>query len=927
MPTGHSFSPGGNITTPAMKSLGTFNGGSGAVTVNGALTIAGGTFNGGTAAVWVQGFTLSNGAFTSTSGTMDVYGNFSSTGGTFDANGGTVEFYGGYNATVTRAIDAGALQFNNVQFSLYDDAAGILSSSTFTITGALTVNGSLTLTYGGGGTDLDTMVLNNGTIYVKGNFAGSMPRTSGTTAITLDGTLDQTISASDSPNGTFTIDKASGLASISAAATLGSAFVVQQGTFNTGGYALTVNNTVTVNGGAFNAGASATSFGAFTMTGGTFNGGTGSFAASSMTINGGTFIIGNSLSVTGALTVGAAGTLQLRGSETITRGSLALNSGSTVVYTGSGSYTGFPSGLGNSYSNLTINGTGAWTLNAPLTAGRDLTIANATLDVSGGSYNISIARNFSNSGTFNSRFSTVTLNGQNQAIYGNISFYNLTKIAVAPQTLTFEAGKTYTIRGIVTLKGAATGLLSLRSSTPGTRWNFIIEAAGAKDISYVDVQDSDASWSGSVHLPINPANSLNSGNTAGWFDAGMADPNVTGFPGGSAVVDSVSQITASATFSGDADADGATLFEYSTGGPWTPAPCGTGGSVTGTTPRQCPITGLSPNTDYNIRLTISDPDGATGANPLTIGPYLTYPGAPPSITVSSPFLTTGLAGLWHMNEGSGGTVGDASGNLNNGSCSNVATNLATGGAASASGTHGSYNDNGPKDGQGSPWGTCPGSCSTWAEGSSSTLAWWQVDIGSIMTINQVKVLSSTTASNAYYKVQISTNGSTWTDVGSTTQEGWVTFDFALSSARYVRVQETQNNGNGYLYLTEVEVYNNSMDCTWTTGILSSGGTFFDSWDDYVGVPNSASLDINGAGSKVSIEAWFKPTTLTPTWQNIFYKGNSDSNCVETACSDRQYTMWLNTTGYVHFTSTSVNNIGVTQTAMNTPSGIISTGQC
>src|SRR3990172_3893876 len=296
MPTGHSFSPGGNITTPAMKSLGTFNGGSGAVTVNGALTIAGGTFNGGTAAVWVQGFTLSNGAFTSTSGTMDVYGNFSSTGGTFDANGGTVEFYGGSNATVTRAIDAGALQFNNVQFFLYDNATGVLSSSTFTLTGDLTVNGSLTLTFGGGGTDLDTMVLNNGTIYVKGNFAGTMPRTSGTTAITLNGTLDQTISASDTPAGTFTIDKASGLASLSAATTIYAPFVLQQGTFNTGGWAFTVYNTVTVNGGTFNGGTAAVwvqgftlSSGAFTSTSGTMDV-YGNFSATGGTFdaNGGT---------------------------------------------------------------------------------------------------------------------------------------------------------------------------------------------------------------------------------------------------------------------------------------------------------------------------------------------------------------------------------------------------------------------------------------------------------------------------------------------------------------------------------------------------------------------------------------------------------------------------------------------------------------
>src|SRR3990170_4239253 len=36
MPAGHSFSPGGNVTTPAMKSLGTFNGGANAIDINGA---------------------------------------------------------------------------------------------------------------------------------------------------------------------------------------------------------------------------------------------------------------------------------------------------------------------------------------------------------------------------------------------------------------------------------------------------------------------------------------------------------------------------------------------------------------------------------------------------------------------------------------------------------------------------------------------------------------------------------------------------------------------------------------------------------------------------------------------------------------------------------------------------------------------------
>ena len=190
----------------------------------------------------------------------------------------------------------------------------------------------------------------------------------------------------------------------------------------------------------------------------------------------------------------------------------------------------------------------------------------------------------------------------------------------------------------------------------------------------------------------------------------------------------------------------------------------------------------------------------------------------------------GLAGLWHMNEEIGITIGDSSGSSNNGICYGV-TNLATSGTASASpGTHSSYNVNGPKDGQGGTWGTCPpsGSCSVWVESFSSSLAWWQVDLGSIKTINQVKALTSTTGSNAYYKVQTSPDGSAWTDKGSTTAMGWVTFNFADTSARYVRIQETTNTGNNYLYIVEVEVYD-STPCNLTSGKLSSA-LYFDGTD-------------------------------------------------------------------------------------------------
>ncbi|MBI5696131.1 MAG: CxxxxCH/CxxCH domain-containing protein [Nitrospirae bacterium] len=89
----------------------------------------------------------------------------------------------------------------------------------------------------------------------------------------------------------------------------------------------------------------------------------------------------------------------------------------------------------------------------------------------------------------------------------------------------------------------------------------------------------------------------------------------------SAVVNSSTQITASATFSDDINGNSNTSFRYSTnaGGPWTDKCL----SVTGNSPRTCVIDGLSASTDYYVQVTHSDADGVTGTNPQVVGPYTT----------------------------------------------------------------------------------------------------------------------------------------------------------------------------------------------------------------------------------------------------------------------------------------------------------------
>lgn len=157
------------------------------------------------------------------------------------------------------------------------------------------------------------------------------------------------------------------------------------------------------------------------------------------------------------------------------------------------------------------------TLDGALDVDNNLRIDSGTLDVSASNYAITVGGNFTNFDTFTARSGTVTLDGTGQSILRSTTFYNLTKSVAAADTLTFEAGHTTTINGTVTLNGSAANLLSLRSQTPGTRWNFNVSAGAIKAIDYVDVQDSDASGSDASQKPIGPTNSVDSGNTIDWF--------------------------------------------------------------------------------------------------------------------------------------------------------------------------------------------------------------------------------------------------------------------------------------------------------------------------------------------------------------------------------------------------------------------------
>ncbi len=174
------------------------------------------------------------------------------------------------------------------------------------------------------------------------------------------------------------------------------------------------------------------------------------------------------------------------------------------------------------YNRLVLNGSTV-TISGPVTI--DVSDGGGTNEIDAGGSTINVSGDWTNNDTFTPGTSTVVLNGANQTLSGSTTFRNLTKAVASADTLTFTAGTTQTITGTATLNGASGQLLRLRSSAPGTRWNLNLAAGATKAISYVDVQDSDASGSDAALLDVNPGYSVDSGNNVRWF--GSANITVT----------------------------------------------------------------------------------------------------------------------------------------------------------------------------------------------------------------------------------------------------------------------------------------------------------------------------------------------------------------------------------------------------------------
>ena len=155
--------------------------------------------------------------------------------------------------------------------------------------------------------------------------------------------------------------------------------------------------------------------------------------------------------------------------------------------------------------------------------------------------------------------------------------------------------------------------------------------------------------------------------------------------------------------------------------------------------------------------------------------------------------------LWNGSDGSLYAASAATVNL---TISAAAGNLALNKPAVASTSHTGFPASNVTDGNtGSRWS------SEWS-GESSDSQWLYVDLGSVYTISQV-VLRWEAAYGRGYKLQVSSNASTWSDVYSTTTGDGDIDDIPLAfpaSGQYVRLFGTQR-GTVYGYsLWEFEIY-------------------------------------------------------------------------------------------------------------------------
>lgn len=291
-------------------------------------------------------------------GTIRTTSNWTWTAGTVDAttNDSTVVFGGSFTITGSQTLDNVIWDPNSAGSLTLTIAAG----TTLTVAGNLTIDNS-----NASGTILSLSGA-SGALVAQGNVTITTDiLASSSVPLTLSGGNNQSINAAELMTATITVNKSGGTATLAAnfpASNTGQDLTITSGTLDLAGFNLTVND---------------------------------------------------------VFTLGASGTLQLQGGETVSTID-TVTAGSTVIYNGTGSYT-TALAAGNTYSNLTFNGSGGvWEPSSAVTVGAALTISAGTFDIDG--QNLTVSGTVSNSGTLRLTGGETTVSLTNDTDSGTVEY-------------------------------------------------------------------------------------------------------------------------------------------------------------------------------------------------------------------------------------------------------------------------------------------------------------------------------------------------------------------------------------------------------------------------------------------------------------------------------------------------------------------------
>ncbi len=206
-----------------------------------------------------------------------------------------------------------------------------------------------------------------------------------------------------------------------------------------------------------------------------------------------------------------------RRTQTLERAALLL-AAAMILGSGAASAAGIVVGSGSALSM----GDGQLSLGCG-----DLTIASGG-SVAGDAGIISMGGTWSNAGSFSPGTSLVEFSDQcaptAAQIQGSNSFYDFFGSTSTGFTLQIQSGSTQTFAHSLELQGGPGGLLTLRSSSPGSEAYFDLTPGGSQLISYVDVADNHATGQPLGPGPAALFNSVKSTNSNGWFETVTSIP-------------------------------------------------------------------------------------------------------------------------------------------------------------------------------------------------------------------------------------------------------------------------------------------------------------------------------------------------------------------------------------------------------------------